>query len=192
MMGWVFAGMVVIAVLYGSFGGTMAEVSAAAIGDCGKAVQLSIELLGIACLWSGIMKVADRAGLTEKLSALLYGITGRLFRGLSRDSAAMKAITLNITANLLGLGNAATPLGLTAMRELDKLNGGSKTAGAHMITFVVLNTASMQLLPNTTVAAIRLAAGSPAPLDIMPAVWISSAVSVTMAVLVAKCLEHPV
>ncbi len=189
MMKWILTGMVVLSVLTAIFSGNMDEVSTQAISAGTSAVEMSLSLLGAMCLWSGLMRVADKAGLTQKLSRLLSPVTCRLFRGLHRDSPAMKAITMNITANMLGLGNAATPLGMEAMRQLEKEQGTSQYASNHMVTFLVLNTASIQLLP-TTVATLRAAAGSAAPMDILPCVLISSFVSVSSGLLSAALLRH--
>ena len=110
-----------------------------------------------------------------------------LFRDLPAGSKAAKAIVMNLTANLLGLGNAATPLGIAAMKELEKISPQKGAASNHMAMLVVLNTASLQLIPTTT-AALRLASGSAAPMEILPAVWLSSAVSVLAGVVTAKLL----
>lgn len=188
MMNWIFCAMVGLSLIFGLLDGRMAEVSSAAVGGASRAVSLSIKLLGAMCLWSGLMEVAQRSHLTEKLSRLMSPLFRLLFRGLSPTSPAARAITMNITANLLGLGNAATPLGIAAMEELEKQNPNPGTASGHMVLFVVLNTASLQLIPTTT-AALRLAAGSAAPLEILPAVWFSSLCSVSAALLAAKLFE---
>ena len=134
------------------------------------------------------MRVAEKAGLTEKLSRLLAPVLRLLFPGLSPSSSAARAILMNMSANFLGLGNAATPFGLKAMEELQKLNPEKTTASRHMITFVVLNTASIQLLP-TTVATLRLKYGSVNPMQILPAVWITSIGAAAAALLMANLLE---
>lgn len=187
MMKWVFSGMVALAVVFGVASGRMNEVSQAAISSCSEAVQLMITLMGAMCLWSGLMKVADRAGLTVWLSRLFSPVMKLLFKGMDSGSETAKAIALNISANLLGLGNAATPLGIAAMRAMEKDNPVPGTASDNMALFVVLNTASLQLIPTTT-AILRQAAGSPRPLDIMPAVWAASLVSVSSGVIAAKLL----
>lgn len=186
-MKWIFSGLILSAVFFGIATGRMNEVSNAAMSSCSDAVQLMITLLGSMCLWSGLMKVADKAGITEKLSRLFSPLIGLLFNGMNHKSEAAKAITLNISANLLGLGNAATPLGIAAMRAMEKESRTPGVATDNMALFVVLNTASLQLIPTTT-AILRQAAGSERPLDIMPAVWIASLVSVASGVIMAKLL----
>lgn len=189
MMTWIFCAMVALSLVFGLLNGRMAEVTSAAIEGSAQAVSLSIKLVGVMCFWSGLMEIAKRSRLTEKLSRLMAPLLRLLFRGLSPSSPAAHAIAMNITANLLGLGNAATPLGIAAMEELEKQNSAPQTASDHMVLFVVLNTASLQLIPTTT-AALRLAAGSAAPFEILPAVWCSSLCSVLTAVITAKLLQR--
>ena len=188
MMSYIISGMILLAILTGGIGGNMAAVSTAAMNGCGQAVQLVISLTGTICLWSGVMRVADRSGLTDAMSRMFRPITRFLFRELSEESPAMKAISMNMAANLLGLGNAATPLGLAAMKELEKENRRAPAASQAMVTFVVLNTASLQLLP-TTNAYLRLAAGSKEPMEILPAVWLASSVSIGVGVLMTRLLR---
>lgn len=188
MMSWVMGGMILLSVISGIFTGRMSELSAASLNGCKQAVELTITITGSLALWSGVMAVAEKSGLTTLLAQAMSPLTrGVLFRGLPRDSKALEAISMNLTANLMGLGNAATPLGLAAMKELEKEGGGSRRATNHMITFVALNTASMQLIPTTT-AFLRLQAGSRNPMEILVPVWISSVASVTVAVTLAKLL----
>lgn len=137
------------------------------------------------CFWGGVMEAADRSGLTEKIRIALMPILGIIFPRLRKNKNAMAAISMNITANMLGLGNAATPLGISAMKELKKLSSGGTAATAEMVCFVVMNTASLQILP-TTVAALRVEAGAQNPLDILPAVWAVSMCSLAVGLCVAK------
>ncbi len=188
MMSYIISGMILLAILTGGIGGNMAAVSTAAMNGCGQAVQLVISLTGTICLWSGVMRVADRSGLTDAMSRMFRPITRFLFRELSEESPAMKAISMNMAANLLGLGNAATPLGLAAMKELEKENRRAPAASQAMVTFVVLNTASLQLLP-TTNAYLRLAAGSKEPMEILPAVWLASVLSVAAGLTAERLLS---
>jgi spore maturation protein A len=118
MMTWIFCGLILSGVVIGALTGRMDEVSQAAVGEAGAAVSLVISLTGTLCLWGGLMKVADEAGLTRALARLFKPLTGRLFSGLRAEGAAMRAISMNLAANLLGLGNAATPLGIAAMKEM--------------------------------------------------------------------------
>ncbi len=188
MMRWIFTGIIVISVLVGFFGGRINDVSAAALSEAGNAVSLVISIMGNICLWSGIMAVAKVSGLTNIIARLLSPIVTRLFPDVPLDSPAMSYITMNMSANLLGLGNAATPLGLSAMHELNKLKPANGTATNAMVTFVVLNTASLTILPST-LAAMRLATGSSAPLDILPSMWVASFVSVVTGVTLAIILR---
>lgn len=189
MMNWIFTGMIFLSLVIGLLNGRIDLVSNAAINESAKAVELIIKLAGAVCMWNGLMKIADQSGLTKKLSKLFYPITTKLFRGLDKNSPAMGAISLNLTANFLGLGNAATPIGIEAMKELHKYAIDKSTATNHMIIFVVLNTASLQLIPTTT-AMLRLNSGSADPLLILPAVWVSSATSVIVGLTMAYILSR--
>ena len=185
MMSWLFTGMLVFSLLFGILNGRMEQVSIAAVNDCSNAVTLVIQLAGVMCLWSGLMRIAESSDLTGKLSRLFQPVMKLLFRRLPVDS---KAIVMNLTANLLGLGNAATPLGIAAMKELEKTSQRKGVASDEMAMLVVLNTASLQLIPTTT-AALRLANGSTAPMEILPAVWLASSVSILAGILTAKFLS---
>ena len=189
MMTVLFTGMVVLSVLFGLLTGRMDAVSTAAITSCGKGVELVLSLLGAMCLWSGVMEVARKAGLTELLSRLFSPVTRRLFRGIRPKGKAMEAITMNLAANLLGLGNAATPLGITAMQEMAKEEWSGKVATNNMILFVVLNTASLQVIP-TNLILLRTQAGSQNPAELIPAVWLASLASILVGVTAAKLLER--
>ena len=163
MMTVLFTGMVVLSVLFGLLTGRMDVVSTAAITSCGKGVELVLSLArGAMCLWSGVMEVALKAGLTELLSRRSPRCTWWLFRGIRPKGKAMEGITMNWAANLLGLGNAATPLGITAMQEMAKEERSGKVATNNMILFVVLNTASLQVIP-TNLILLRTQAGSQNP-----------------------------
>lgn len=188
MMSYIIGGMILLSILTGAVGGNMAGVSTAAMNGCGQAVQLVISLAGTICLWSGVMGIAERSGLTDAMSRMFRPVNRFLFRELAPDSPAMKAISMNMAANLLGLGNAATPLGLAAMKELERENPRPGVASQAMVTFVVLNTASLQILP-TTNAYLRLAAGSKEPMEILPAVWLASSVSIAVGVVMTRLLR---
>lgn len=190
VLNWLWAGLMLLAIIAGAVNGRLDEVTNALLSGGGKAITLALTLGGAMCLWGGMMRIAEKGGLTGFLSRLLAPLMRLLFPGLDTKGAACRAMLMNMAANLLGLGNAATPLGLQAMQELEKENPVPGTASRHMITFVVLNTASIQLLP-TTVATLRLQYGSAEPLAILPAVWVTSVASAVVAVLMARLLWYP-
>ena len=183
----IWTAMVLTAVICGIATGRGAEVAAAAMEGTQAAVELCLSIAGMLCLWTGVMEVMRRSGLAEKLSRLLSPVLRFLFPQVRHDRAVMDSIAANMSANLLGLGNAATPLGLEAIRGMAR--GGAQTASDPMCMLVVCNTASIQLIP-TTVAALRMAAGSETPFDILPAVWLASALSVSVGVLACKVLAR--
>jgi spore maturation protein A len=192
MMKWVFAGLIAFSLIFGIINADVAAVSDAALSEVGTAITLVITLCGVICLWSGIMRVAQTAGLINILAKAFKPILTRLFKGIDPNGKAIGYIVLNITANLLGLGNASTPFGIAAMRELEKEEVSKEKAdyaSNNMVIFVVLNTASLQLIP-TTAAALRLKNGSSAPMEILPLVWISSLAAVTAALITAKLLGN--
>lgn len=182
MMKWLLTGMVVLSVVFGVITGRIGAVSNSAIQECTNAITLFLSILGAMCFWSGLMRIAEKSGLTDALCKLFRPVAKLLFRGLNPEGKAFQAISMNITANLLGLGNAVTPLGMEAMRQLEHEGGSSDKASNHMVMFVVLNTASLQLLP-TTIAAMRLQHGAASPFDVMPAIWVASLVSVASGVM---------
>ena len=164
------------ALLFAIVSGRADAVAAAALTGAGEGVRLAIALAGPMLLWSGFARVCENAGLTAKLARLLRPLLGRIFPETSRDDAAFGSVSANFIANLLGLGNAATPLGIEAVRRMRAISGGAR-ATDEMCRFVVLNTASVQLIP-ATVAAVRAGCGCGAPFDILPAVWVTSLGSV--------------
>lgn len=185
MMNTVFALLLLGGILFGALTGRTDSVSAALLTEGERAVKLAFSLMGSFCFWGGVMEIAERSKLTQWLSKAFLPITGRLFHSISKRGAAMNAISMNLTANLLGLGNAATPLGVAAMRELKKEERAGDAATDNMALFVVLNTASLQLIPTTT-AMLRAAAGAKSPFDIIFAVWCASIVSVIAGVAAVK------
>ncbi len=174
-------------IIFSLFNGTIQETSQAVLEKSGEAVQLVISLCGIMCFWCGLMRVAERAGLTEKLSKLLSPIVNVLFCNIKKGGKAAGLITMNIAANILGLGNASTPLGIAAMKAIAEENHADSTATDDMIILAVLNTASLQIIP-ATAAALRLSNGVEKPFDILPCVWIVSAYSAVAAVVSAKIM----
>lgn len=186
---WVWMILVITAVGYGLLTGRVDAVSKGALDGAKTAVELCLSMAGVLCLWSGVMEVMRQSGLSEKLARVLRGPLGLLFPSARRDAMAMESISANVSANLLGLGNAATPLGLQAARRLHTLAGGGRDASNDLCMLIVINTASIQLIP-ATVAGVRAAAGAAVPFDILPAVWVSSLCSVTVGILAAKLLSR--
>jgi len=184
-MAWIWTGMVAVSVIFGILNGTISAVGTAAIEGASAAVTLCISMAGVICLWTGVMEVMKRGGLSEKLAHVLRPILTRLFPGAAKNEAAMEAVSANVSANLLGLGNAATPLGIRAAAAMKQ----GEEANDDLCTLVVLNTASIQLIP-ATVAGVRAAAGAANPFSILPAVWITSICSVTVGLLVARFLRR--
>ena len=179
----IWTGMVVVSILCGLATGRGPEVAAAAVEGTHAAVELCLSIAGMMCLWTGVMEVMRRSGLANKLSRLLRPVLRRLYPSVADDRRVMDSISANVSANLLGLGNAATPLGLEAARGMGRKSPG--VAGDALCMLVVCNTASIQLIP-TTVATVRAAAGCAAPFDILPAVWLASAISVGVGITAAK------
>lgn len=179
--------MVTASLVCGAACGTLGDVTAAAMEGASAAVELTLSMAGALCLWSGVMTVMERGGATEGLARLFHPLLRRILPRASRDADTLAAVSANVSANLLGLGNAATPAGIQAARRMAV--GCSGTASDELCRLVVLNTASVQLLPST-VAALRGGLGSAAPLDILPAVWLSSALSVTAGLACARVLSR--
>ena len=186
-MSGIWTGMVVVSVLCGLVTGRGAEVAAAAMEGTAAAVELSLSIAGMLCLWTGVMEVMRQAGLARGLSRLLRPVLSRLFPQVAGDREIMDSMSANVSANLLGLGNAATPLGIEAARRMGRHSRGRACDALCML--VVCNTASIQLIP-TTVAAVRASAGSRTPFDILPAVWLASAVSVGVGIAACRILAR--
>lgn len=179
-LSWIWTGLIVVSAVYGLISGRIADVSEAALEGAAGAVTLCISLSGAICLWSGILELMDRCGLSALLSGLLRPLLIRLFPSAAKDTEALEALSQNVSANFLGLGNAATPAGIRAAARL-------KDSGAEVTRLIVMNTASIQLIP-TSICALRSAAGAARPFDILPAVWISSLASVSAGLAAAYLL----
>lgn len=188
-MSFVVTGLFVVSFAFGIFHGTLDEISAASLVGAQSALELCFSMAGALCLWNGVMTVLERSSLGLCLGRALRFALRRLFPQAGRDAETLTALSGNLSANLLGLGNAATPMGIRAATRMAVGCGGR--ASNELCRLVVLNTASVQLLP-TTVAALRSAAGCATPLDILPAVWVSSLVSVAAGLLAARILEKVV
>lgn len=188
MMKWVFAILIIISVIASFFTGNTDGVSNSILNEGANAIQLLLFMLGGMCVWGGLMRIAEKAGITEKLSIIFKPLAKIIFKGLDLNGKAFKAICMNITANLLGLGNAATPLGMEAMKRLEEEEKTSDKASNNMIVFTVINTASITLIP-TTIASLRLKHGAANPLDIIGGVIITSFISITVALTLTLILN---
>lgn len=186
-MAWVWTGMVVLSLVFGLLTGHLDAVANAALEGARSAIDLSISMAGILCLWSGVMEIMSACGLSASLARAFRPLLRRLLPNACRDEETLAAISANVSANLLGLGNAATPLGMEAARLMSRRTPG--VASDSLCMLVVCNTASIQLIP-TTVAGVRVAAGCETPFDILPAVWLASALSVCVGILAAKLLAR--
>lgn len=187
LMGLIWTAMIVVSILFGCLNGSTAQVQQAALDGAAAAIELCLGIGGAVCLWCAVMELMRTSGLADALSRALRPALRCLFPESSKHESVMQPLSANVSANLLGLGNAATPMGILAAQEMARL-GSPGVASNELCRLVVLNTASIQLLP-TTVAAIRAAEGAAAPLDILPAVWISSGASVAVGLLTARAME---
>ncbi len=183
-MAWIWTILLLLSIVFALPAGRAGALSAAALEGAAQGITLSVSLAGPLCLWSGLNRVMADAGLTDKLARLLMPLLRRLFPVSCGDRQAREALCGNLSANLLGLGNAATPLGIQAVRRMHQISGGGP-ASDEMCRLIVMNTASVQLIPST-VAAMRAGLGAAAPFDILPAVWVTSLCSVTVGLLAAK------
>lgn len=186
-MNYIWAGMMVVSFVCAAALGNMQSLSDAVMQGASGAVDLSISLLGMLCLWGGIMNVAQESEFTAIISRILAPLFRIVFKNVKKESPAAQAISMNFAANLLGLGNAATPLGLEAMKRLQLENRDKSSATDDMAVFVLMNSAAMRIIP-TTVAALRSKYGSASPMEIMPATWICTAASLFVGITVSKIL----
>ena len=184
-MSVIWTGMVLLSVVFGVLNGKGEDLASAVLSGAADAVSLAVAMAGLLCLWMGVMEVMRRSGLAGKLARLLRPLLRRLYPEFRNDDGVMESVSANVSANLLGLGNAATPLGIEAARRMNERSGMRGTACDGLCMLVVCNTASIQLIP-TTVAGVRAAAGSASTFDILPAVWLASLCSVTAGICAAK------
>ena len=192
VMSWVYTGILTTSFFFAIITGKGAELAAAVPAGAQSGISLAISISGSICLWTGVGALIERNGMTDKLSTLLSPFLKRVFPSTKKDPALAKDLSANICANFLGLGNAATPMGIKAVKRL-KSQQDPTVATDEMCRLIVLNTASIQLIP-ANVAAIRTSLGCSAPFDILPAVWVTSlcsaGVGVTAAWLMSKVLRH--
>jgi len=185
MINYIWFGLMAIGIITAMFTGNVQAVTDAALSYAKTAVELSIGMIGAMALWLGIMRIAEASGLVNKLSLALRPIMTRLFPDVPGDHPAMGAMLMNISANMFGLGDAATPFGLKAMKELQTLNNTEDTATDSMCTFLAINTSSVTIVPSAIIA-YRAAAGSANPAEIIGPALIATTVSTVTAVIVVK------
>lgn len=188
MINYIWCGMIIIGIIVGTITGNIEAVSTAAIEWAETAVELSLGLIGVMALWLGLMKIAEEAGIVRGMGLLVKPIMVRLFPEVPADHPAMGSIVANMAANFFGLGNAATPLGIKAMQELQDLNENKEEASNAMVMFLAINTSSVTLISSSTIA-YRSAAGAANPADIIGPTIIATAVSTTVAIIACKLLE---
>ncbi|MBO1003086.1 nucleoside recognition domain-containing protein [Pseudogracilibacillus auburnensis] len=188
MVNIIWAFMAIVGIIYAMINGTMEDVNEALFSSANEAVTLSIGLISILVFWLGIMNVAEKAGILRLLTTIFRPIVYKLFPEIPKGHPAIGYIISNITANMFGLGNAATPMGLKAMEEMKKLSD-SPSASRSMITFLALNTSGLTLIP-TTVIAIRMQYHSLAPTEIVGTTIIASVISVISAILLDRLFYH--
>ena len=185
MMNYIWSGMVLLSIVCAFINGKAADLTDAIIEAGNQAVTVFITLYGIMVLWGGLMKIAEKSGVTAFVGKIMYPVLHLLFPKLKKGGQELNAISMNVTANLFGLGNAATPLGIDAMHKLQLINTNKNTATDEMIVFVVMNSACMRLIP-TTVAMLRSNHGSQSPMEILLPGLITSACALTVGLIVAK------
>lgn len=189
MINYIWFFMLLLGIAVGFFSGNGEIISKAIVESTESTTDLMIGLVGIMCFWCGTMKVAERSGLTDKIAKLLKPLLKLLFKEAAKDEKALGAIVMNLTANMLGLSNAATPFGMKAMEEMDKHNRKKGIASNDMALFLVINAACLQLIPSTIIS-IRAAQGSTNPgVIILPAI-ISTSCAAIVGVICCKILQR--
>lgn len=185
MLNIVWPIFIILSVTYGIFSGNLSNLNSSIFESVNDAIKLTINLLGTMCLWCGIIQIANKTSVIEKLTKILKPLIRIIFPEVKRGSNVEKEISMNMIANILGLGNAATPLGLKAMKSMQEENTKKDTLSNSMAMFIILNTASIQIIP-TTVIAIRNSLGSSNPTSIVFPIWIVSICSATFGIVVTK------
>lgn len=188
MINYVWLLMIVCSVVCGIFNGTLNLMTSAILDGIQNAIEFVMKMMATMCFWSGIMSIAEDSGLNKIVGKVLSPVLKLIFPRTYKDKEAFGYLTMNVSANLLGLGNAATPIGLKAIAEMNKSNSNKGTATNEMILLIVMNTASITILP-TTVAMLRSQAGSKNPMEILPAVIITSFLALTIALTACRVCE---
>ena len=189
MMNYLWSGMILVGILYSIFAGTLGNVTESVVNSAREAVTLVISIAGITAFWTGIMKIAEQAGLVEKLARKIKPLLRFLFPEPEKEEKANYYISLNFLSNFLGLSHASTSSGLLAFQELDRINGHSTTASKAMCTFLIINVSSLQLLP-INIIAYRAQYGSPAPAQIAGPAIFATAMSTLAAVVFCKIMNR--
>jgi len=189
VMSWIWTGLLLISLVFSWLTGSGSALASAVLQGAQAGITLAVSMAGSLCLWTGVGHLMEHIGLTDKLSTLLKPVLSRLFPGTKKDAALARDLSANICANILGLGNAATPMGISAAKRMARNNAASD----ELCRLIVLNTASIQLIP-ANVAAIRAGLGCSTPFDLLPAVWITSLCSaglgISAAWLLGKVWKH--
>jgi len=188
MLNFIWAGLLIIGFVVGAITGNIEAVTNAAIDSARTGVDLALGLIGIMTLWLGLMKIAEDSGLVEKLAKALKPLMVWLFPDVPADHPAMGAMIMNIAANMLGLGNAATPLGLKAMKELQELSDDKETATDAMVTLLAINTSSVTLIHATTIGILVLS-GAKNPTEIIGPTLVATTVSTIVAIIASKVFQ---
>lgn len=188
MLGKCFGVICIVSVLFAAVTGNLSHLSNAVIDGAARAVEVTMSLLGIMCLWCGVMRVLSDAGLIRKLSKLLSPVIRLAFPESSRTGIAIEEITASVSANILGVGNAATPLAIKAMEKMESVNPTPDVASDDMITLAVLGCSSIDIMP-TTLIAIRRASESPEPYKIIVPIWICSVLCAFLSVFLSRTLS---
>ncbi|MBS5925846.1 MAG: spore maturation protein [Clostridium sp.] len=189
MINYIWFILIFFGILVAIFTGNGAEISTTIVGSADNTVKFIIGLVGIMCFWCGVMKIAEKSGLTQKLARLMKPLLKFLFKDAGKDEKALGAIVMNLTANMMGLSNAATPFGIKAMEEMDRLNPNKGRASNDMALFLVMNAACIQLVPSTIIS-IRAAAGSSNPGAIILPAILSTASAAIVGVICCKILQR--
>ena len=189
MINYIWFILIFFGILVAIFTGNVAEISTTIVGSADSTVKFIIGLVGIMCFWCGVMKIAEKSGLTQKLARLMKPLLKFLFKDAGKDEKALGAIVMNLTANMMGLSNAATPFGIKAMEEMDRLNPEKGRASNDMALFLVMNAACIQLVPSTIIS-IRAAAGSSNPGAIILPAILSTASAAIVGVICCKILQR--
>ncbi len=184
-MNYIWSGMIIISVITAFFTGHIQETVNAVFEGAATSVTTLISFAGAMCFWNGIMRIAEKSGIADTICRFISPVVRRLFPGCG--DSARRHISMNITANLLGMGNAATPMGMKAAEELDQENKTPEIPSYEMCMLVVINTTSFQLLP-TTILALRAAAGSEDPVSVIVPIWFASAIALTAGILSVRLL----